>query len=277
MASQREQFPEVAREYEKVSSQLKRLVRLGHEVQLHIHPHWENSNWVGKQWVMNTSKFSLRQFPPEQIASIIHAYKAHLEAASGSNTVVAYRAGGLDVQPFSLLANALDKAGIRIDSSVCCGVVSPRGSVAFDFSGAPEKGAWRFSEDVLVEVPDGIFLEVPIASTKIPRYFKLLSAVTNRLKLKRHKAWGDGSYVKVNPSRRFNNMIDDRLQPVTIDGYKAAVLKQAYHSRMAKGLSTFVILGHPKAITPYALEKLDDFLKDCRPDICGLNDLLKTT
>ena len=35
--------PELRKDYELITSQLNQLSRQGHDLQLHIHPHWENS------------------------------------------------------------------------------------------------------------------------------------------------------------------------------------------------------------------------------------------
>jgi hypothetical protein len=45
-----------------------------------------------------------------------------------------------------------------------------------------------------------------------------------------------------------------------VDGYKASFLDEAAQDYRRRGRDDFVVIGHPKALTPYSLEKLDQFL-----------------
>jgi hypothetical protein len=276
MVAQIDRYPDLKREYEKVREQLRRLVSQGHEVQLHIHPHWEDSEWDGEKWAMRTHRFRLHDFDAAQIASIVRTYKAQLMETAGCDSIIAYRAGGLDVQPFSALASAFHESGILIDSSVSPGLVNPVGSSHYDFSNTPNKSMWRFSDDVLIEDPNGAFLEVSVSSMKIPASYKVFSALSKRMGLKKHRQWGDGNYVLGSRTGRLRNVLGDNFQWVTIDGFKSAILKRAYTQHQTAGHETFVILAHPKAVTPFALGKLDEFLRDFQPEVCGFNELLRT-
>ena len=42
-----EEYPELEEEVSKVKTQLLHLVSLGHDLQLHVHPHWENAEYIG--------------------------------------------------------------------------------------------------------------------------------------------------------------------------------------------------------------------------------------
>ena len=45
-------FDSVKKDYELVTEQIRTLVEEGHNCQLHIHPHWEDSFFDGEKWVM---------------------------------------------------------------------------------------------------------------------------------------------------------------------------------------------------------------------------------
>ena len=47
---------------------------------------------------------------------------------------------------------------------------------------------------------------------------------------------------------------------VSLDGYKASLVEQAAEDYRRRGLEDFVVIGHPKALTPFSLERLDQFL-----------------
>ena len=78
--------------------------------------------------------------------------------------------------------------------------------------------------------------------------------------------YGDGRAIY--PPKRFlaQKLLCATYTPVSIDGYKASLLKEAYlhYKRKHKdgGKEFFVIMGHPKALTPYSLGKLDEFLTE---------------
>src|SRR5215470_17635236 len=43
-------YSQLRREQQMVSDQLIRLSNAGHDVQLHVHPHWEGTVYDGKDW-----------------------------------------------------------------------------------------------------------------------------------------------------------------------------------------------------------------------------------
>ena len=48
---------------------------------------------------------------------------------------------------------------------------------------------------------------------------------------------------------------------MSIDGPKAGWLQRAYREHKARGRECLVVMGHPKALTPYSLDCLERFLK----------------
>ena len=58
----RKKFPVLEQDYQAVTGQLKRLSELGHDLQLHIHPHWEDSYFNGEKWVINVKRYKLSDF-----------------------------------------------------------------------------------------------------------------------------------------------------------------------------------------------------------------------
>ncbi len=52
---QAEKYKDLTEEIELVKSQITKMIMLGHDVQLHIHPHWEKALWKNGNWEMNVS------------------------------------------------------------------------------------------------------------------------------------------------------------------------------------------------------------------------------
>src|SRR5690606_1225397 len=49
----KEHYSIINEDYNQLSKQLLHLVNQGHDLQLHIHPHWEDSYFDGQRWIMD--------------------------------------------------------------------------------------------------------------------------------------------------------------------------------------------------------------------------------
>ena len=261
---------DVAGDFDLVRRQLSQIVADGHDIQLHIHPHWEDSRWNGTKWTMDTHRYRLHAFSLEDIKGIVTKYREALVDASGYTEICAYRAGGWALQPFEQLSIALKENGISIDSSVMPGMHLADAELGFDFRNAPHVGAWRFTEDPNVPVPNGEFLEIPISSTIAPLRTKLSSAISKRFGPAHHATFGDGYAVNARSTShtigKLRRLLVEEPTAVTLDGYKAVLLERAYREHRTRGLSTFVIIGHPKGLTPFAVERVEYFLRKYNPE-----------
>lgn len=247
-------------EHDAVCRQIAELARAGHEIQLHIHPHWEDSRWHEGGWQIDTSRYALHAFPEADIERIVSRYSGVLRELAGPEAAFAYRAGGWVIQPFEKVRGALRSAGVRIDSTVYANGRSDGKVQPYDFEGAPAKSRWRFDRDPLVEEDAGHFLEVPIASRRLmPDFFWRLAAV-KKLGGARHRAYGDGNAIALESGDLLRKLMRPTHSVVSMDGYKASFLEAAAKDYRAQGLEDFVAIGHPKALTPYSLDRLDDFL-----------------
>ncbi len=245
-------------EHLRVCRQLEQAVKEGHELQLHLHPHWVDSHWDGERWQMDLRRYRLHAFADAEIAEMARVGAEALRAFGGP--VSAFRAGGWCLQPFDRLRQPLLDAGIRIDSTVYAGGVQGGGAHDYDFRGAPAASRWRFDTDPLVPVDDGPLLELPIAShTAGPALFWRM-ALARKLRLARHRPLGEG--VAVGPSRGdlARKLFGTTHSVVSIDGLKAALLEPAWRAARERGQQDFVVIGHPKAMTRWSLEQLARFL-----------------
>jgi hypothetical protein len=247
-------------EHDAVCRQVEALARAGHEIQLHIHPHWEGSSWTAGGWRLDEARYALHAFEPSAIVDIVRRYTAVLRELAGPDAAYAYRAGGWMIQPFDKLRDGLRDAGVLIDSTVYAGGHCAGEMQVYDFSGAPEKSRWRFDRDPLVEVRDGPFLEVPIASWRASPLFYWRLAWLRKFGGPRHRAFGDGRAIGPGASDLVRKLLLPSASVVSLDGYKASFLEAAAARYKAKGLEDFVVIGHPKALTPYSLERLEAFL-----------------
>jgi hypothetical protein len=266
---------ELAAVHRRVSRQLEGFVAAGHELQLHLHPHWVDSRWNGHSWQFDLSRYRLQDFDDAEIDRLVRGGAYTLRNLAGGHAATAFRAGGWCIQPFERLRAPLRDAGIRIDSSVYAGGQQFEDGRAHDFSAAPACGRWRFESDPLVRDDSGSFLEVPIASHRVGPSFYWWLAAQRLLRLRRHRPVGDGQPIALQRSDLAHKLLRRSTSVVTLDGAKSSFLESAWRRYRRLGLSDFVVIGHPKALTPGGLRRFEDFLANHRDEsFVGFNDYL---
>lgn len=130
-----ENDPEIAH---RMEAQWREAVRLGHDVQLHLHPCWlpeTGARHSDGRWTWNWSQAKADDYSGD-LTELIGRCKRALECAirpvKPDFTVTTFRAGAYQIQPFKRLSDALIANEIFCDSSVF-----PHGSSidrGFDFS-----------------------------------------------------------------------------------------------------------------------------------------------
>jgi peptidoglycan/xylan/chitin deacetylase (PgdA/CDA1 family) len=259
MENELNKHPVLHSSYKLICQQLDQLVREGHELQLHIHPHWEDSYFDGNEWKCNVSRYKLSDFPPTEIQRIIQSYSDRLKSFTGTTPPNTFRAGGWCVQPFGLVKTGLEQAGITIDSSVFRNGHFKSEQYAYDFRQAPDKSSWKFSADPLLEEENGRFTEIPISSRSESPFFYWKLFLLGRLNPAHYRPIGDGQAMPA-PGYRKSLLTSYTTQPVSVDGYNASRLDTSLKEHSEKGLKQMVVIGHPKALSPYSLLALDQFI-----------------
>ena len=86
-------FDILKKDYDLITQQIQKLSKEGHDIQLHIHPHWEDSIYDGKEWVFDTSRYKLSDFSGNEIDRIVKRYSEILEKLTNYKSTV-FGAGG---------------------------------------------------------------------------------------------------------------------------------------------------------------------------------------
>ena len=259
-------YSQLGQDWSAIKSQLQRLSELGHDIQLHIHPHWEDSSFDGQQWKVVTKRYRLHDFSKTEMHDIVRKYKSILEDIS-LKPVFAYRAGGWCIQPFNEISAALAENAIWLDSTVFENGISEDPVRWFQFPQLPKKLYWRFENDPTEENNEGRFVEIPISSYPLNPLFYWKMAVRKKLSKQQYVQFGDGGAMKANAGYYITRLLKTVPSPVAIDGIKAQVLEDAFavfQQNNKCGGQIFNVMGHPKSLTPYSLERLDAFLKNHR-------------
>ena len=165
----KENEPNVA---EKIKKQLQNAVKRGHDVQLHIHPHWmpeTGAGYVNGKWIWQCRYAKAEEYPFD-LSEMILRCKKELEniirPIIPNYEVTCFRAGTYLVQPFSRLSQALMRNGIVCDTSVYKGgKLRNRG---YDFSDCKYRNqAYKANvSDPALEDIESEFIEIPIYAYK---------------------------------------------------------------------------------------------------------------
>ncbi|MDC9724102.1 MAG: polysaccharide deacetylase family protein [Urechidicola sp.] len=259
---QKGEHPQLKIDYDKVTQQIKHLSDNGHGIELHVHPHWEDSYFDGENWAFDTSRYKLSDFNHKEVLDIITQYNNILKKITGKSPV-AFRAGGWSAQPFINIKKALEINNIFIDSTVYPKGYYSSGNQVFDFRSIPEyKSSYKFSDDLTKEDLSGSFIEVPISSTKVSPFFFWKFALKKIFKQKRDLAFGNGKAVGMSKKELLRLMSSYSYSVVSIDGFKASLIKSSFKKYVTNtnNKGDFVLIGHPKAFTQYSLNKFSQFI-----------------
>lgn len=167
---------------DQVDDQLRNVVRRGHDVQMHIHPHWPKTDIDRREDGSTHYNFdSIWMYPGPHFEDLYGFMLKHLLAGReylnsllkevlSDYECVAYRAGAYGIVPGEkkILA-ALEDAGYLIDSSVVPGypgIDVPTKQV--NFYNVPKQGNYRLSRKSGLTQPadEGLF-EIPVAATVV--------------------------------------------------------------------------------------------------------------
>ena len=196
----------IRKDYQDIVDHIKHLENEGHQIQLHIHPHWMNSKFDDGFWCIATDRYRLIDWSQSEAANIIMNSVEELNSHL-INKVFAYRAGGWCIQPFSHIADALYSCGIVLDSTVYHRGRSRSSSHSFDFTTAPSLDSWIFDIDPCVIDPNGRFLEIPIASMRVsPLFYWKFAAIKLFGNQSKHGHFGDGLSIMNSKSDTFRMM-----------------------------------------------------------------------
>jgi hypothetical protein len=253
-------YPELSKNVNSVRFQIKQMVDFGHDVQLHIHPHWEKSVYKDGKWTINAEgAYKLDDFTDPEIKDIVRRYKSYLDELVGYKTI-AFRAGGWCIQPFERLKSVFQEEGIRFDSSVIPEMNYETEHYRFDFSKVTNQEPYSFSDDVCVEDLNGFFTEFPISSWHYtPGFYWKLYAL-GRLFPARHKMVGDGNFIP-QPGRKRSGLTKTTRHHVSCDGYYASILSLCLTKFEKENRKTMVIIGHPKGMTEFSFKSLEEFMR----------------
>lgn len=274
---------------EMIEAQLKQAILTGHDVQLHIHPHWMDTDFVDGKWISKYERFRLHMWGFEggtepDAKSIIRWGKTYLEnllqPVDPSYQCLSFRAGGWCLQPEGPLLKALISEGIRIDTTVYRGGYMAYEDKWFDFRKAPDVASWWIDPALGLATqaepsPDAMF-EVSIGSDSAlaGMFFRKLKYRNDRKRNKKMQVFSRGAsmdtYIE-SPANVLSKVVDLFTKPIMLSYDNACAsamidIVDRYVRQDALSVEdTYVsVIGHPKTIGSDDLKEIDKFCEEAR-------------
>lgn len=259
------------------TSQIEQIMRVGHDVQLHLHPHWLESSIEGGK-ITPGQRFRLGDFVADgedKIDEIVKMGVRQMKEICGNvkpnYRCIAYRGGGFSLGPNTKeILTALYKCGIRIDSSISRGYYFKSDTSLVDYRKLPELPNWFLSRDGdfrTNNVDKKTLFEIPIASKP-----KGLFDVPTSFKMKKyaHRAVEDRgrmihTHLGMSRKDRLRQMLSSRMLSVDNHTFSPAYLIKIldYNVKRFQPHDTIFLslIGHPKSMGKYHYYLLTEFIK----------------
>lgn len=257
--------------------QLRVLTQQGHDVQLHVHPHWKKATQVGTNVEFPRESYRLHNWMKNystdaEVRQIIRNGITYLNRVivpvKSDYRCLAFRAGGYCLQPEKVLVKILAEEGICIDSSVCRGMAHDGDGMFYDYLENPKQDNVYISaqyglEDNVTYPTPGAVLEVPVAGYSTFPYRPLASRKNKRMMSTTYRGCGMSLEAANVP---MENGIISRLKRIknatnmiTFDFYSADamifMLKRL--AKENKNHKTYIsAIAHPKAQSDEHIENM---------------------
>ena len=119
--------------------QVQKMLKNGHDVELHLHPHWLDAIFINGNWNLNNlDHYKLCSLSNNEIDLLfdlgIKLLSKICSKIDSNYRVKSFRAGGLCILPFELILNSFKKHQISFDSSIASGHTSEFSNHAYDHS-----------------------------------------------------------------------------------------------------------------------------------------------
>jgi len=283
-------FDQLRKDRTLIENQILSLVEKGHDIQMHLHPHWLDTQFIDGNWDFNYKKFRLHDLSKENnienINTIIgcvtiskNLMENIIRKINPLYTVRSFRAGGYLIEPFKEIKEALELNKIIIDSSVLTGMYNSNGLFSYNFINYPNQCNYRFEDNLAVINETGKFIEFPIATLKISVFMNLIFTIIRRIKYpnleSKRAGTGLANVNKINKKSNLQKIIDlltkKRVYQFTTDNN----FRERFDYFFRKVPNYSVMILHPKLLNDHTLKLLDEYLSNYKIKFISLYEYLK--
>jgi hypothetical protein len=194
--------------FKKLQKHLIRILQENHLIFPHIHPHWENAIFNGKDltWDLSNQKhyrFQSLTFQKQNeiFLDSINVIKEIQILSNKYYPIDSFRAGGWCIQPFDPFKKLFIEHKIIYDLSVIPEYHYIGDIHSYNFSNISSSAKYKFSDDPNIPDVHGKFIEIPITTYQWElSFYKKLSKINaflrDKLKVNNFKYFGNGKMVQ---------------------------------------------------------------------------------
>ena len=256
-----------------IRKQLTDIVARGHDIQLHLHPHWFTSQLENDIYIPSKD-YKLSDFDEQKIDNMVMQGIDYLNEIAkpiqSDYKCVAFRAGGYNLDNSALIFKVLEKNGIIIDSSICHDYCFISDVSTIDYRHVPNVSNWFFTDGNYNKSTSSGIYEIPIAGKKktifeVPTFVKT-KIYKNRMPKNRGKMIYScckshlGEILKKSMSSRmlsFDNYTYSARFLIKILNYNLKKFKNQEEINLS-------IIAHPKGMDWYNFKLMEDFIFSVR-------------
>jgi hypothetical protein len=134
-------YPELKALADEWDEAVRETYRQGHDIQLHIHPQWQNAEYENGRWRL-TADWSILNYKPDEAFQMMKAGKDYLEKLlrpiNPDYACVSFRSGSWCIAPSPHMLTLLVKLGIVFDMSIVGGVRYETKNINLDYTNCDE-------------------------------------------------------------------------------------------------------------------------------------------
>lgn len=263
--------PDLELDKELIENEIKSLLEKGHDIQMHIHPHWLDSNWDGTKWIFDYSRYKIQDLSnrpdpndPNTILGCITLARTTIEKVCrevvSNYKVTCFRAGSNSTIPFADLGHALKENNIFIDSSAVKGIERSASFAPINYTWMPDILYYPFNDSPLDFDSNGVFWEFPIETIAISPFRQLYFNLINRLKYVYTGRYGDGKGLGEHytaPKPHLAKYFKESFSKFTPED--SFPEEWYYYLDKARDMSIAVI--QPKNMSPLSFKMIEDSLE----------------
>lgn len=251
---------------ELIKEQLSEILRRGHRIELHIHPHWIDAKYNGDgTWNFDDfSHYMLTSFSVDEIENMFNEGTKIINQIARevipNYCVVAFRAGGWALPEMDIVSSSFLRNNIKLDSSLGRGIFINDGYRIIDCTKMPAKSYYRISTDALREDVKGCFIEAPISTFKYSFFDRLVNGVYRQFHKNEMKYQCDGTHARKVVSgetpgimEKIKRVISTKVNFYTLSHFSPLLLKNKFF-HYDKDL--VIIIDHPKDFSDSSIKTL---------------------
>ena len=243
--------------------QIQKMVELGHDVELHLHPHWLDAIYEDNIWKLhNLKKYKLENLSEDEIVKTFElGIKLLSKICVKKNPqyrVKSFRAGGLCLPRFNILLNIFKTKGIQSDSSIAAGLASKFKNHLYDYSKIDYKYPYKFNLSPFFRENNGTYTEFPVSWFKVNLIDKIFLKLSNEKNFKFEK-FGEGIPLEIKNNQNFLNKFKSLVYFFSLD--HSNISYELLNSKIKNFSSEYItFISHPKLMSNKSFKILEQLI-----------------